>query len=112
MGGSCHNLFVVLTIAMMTTTTMTGQVMMVAQKMMSDIDVGQMMISDIDVGQKMMMSDIDVGQMVGQVLDQYTECHLVLLTTKPTSPVVSTIIRPVWVFFSTWHIPLRNWLLS
>ncbi|KAK3872219.1 hypothetical protein Pcinc_022687 [Petrolisthes cinctipes] len=80
---------------MMTTTTMTGQVMMVAQKMMSDIDVGQMMISDIDVGQKMMMSDIDVGQMVGQVLDQYTECHLVLLTTKPTSPVVSTIIRPV-----------------
>ncbi|KAK3853190.1 hypothetical protein Pcinc_040252, partial [Petrolisthes cinctipes] len=84
MGGSCHNLFVVLTIAMMATTTMTGQMMVVAQKMMSDIDVGQKM-----------MSDIDVGQMVGQVLDQYTECHLVLLTTKPTSPVVSTIIRPV-----------------
>lgn len=77
-----HVLTVVLTVAVVAT-SMSGQVMVVAQE----------------------TGSVEVDNMVCQVLEQYTGCDLVLLTTTPFSPVVSTIIRSVMssLMYNTYH---------
>lgn len=76
-----HVLILVLTVVV--ATSMSGQVMVLAKE----------------------MGSVDMEKMVGQVLEQYTGCHLVLLTTAPFSPVASKIIRSVQssLLYNTYH---------